>query len=77
MATNKNLRTPIIKPRTQGGTFYTFGSAMEDIGLNLNSSSNKVELSHYVLLDIPSFGKSSGELILGTNGSYSATFYNT
>ena len=27
-------RTPIIKPRKQGGTFYTFASALEDVGLN-------------------------------------------
>lgn len=52
---NKNQRTPIIMPRKQGGTFYTFGSAMEDIGLNINEGLNKVELSHYVLLEIPEF----------------------
>lgn len=55
MATNKNIRTPLIKPRTQGGTFYSFGSSMEDIGLNINDTINKVALSHYVLLDIPEF----------------------
>ncbi len=49
------LRTPIIKPRTQGGTFYTFGSALEDVGLNINELKNKVALSHYVLLNIPAF----------------------
>ena len=48
-------RTPIIKPRTQGGTFYTFASALEDVGLNINELKNKVSLSHYVLLNIPSF----------------------
>ena len=52
---SKKLRTPIIMPRKQGGTFYTFGSAMEDIGLNINESHNRVEISHYVLLDIPNF----------------------
>lgn len=71
MATTKKLRTPIIKPRTQGGTFYTFGSAMEDIGLNINNSNNKVDLSHYVLLDIPTFGTNAGDLKLHTVGSYS------
>ena len=71
MATAKKLRTPIIKPRTQGGTFYTFGSAMEDIGLNINNSNNKVDLSHYILLDIPTFGKNSGDLKLHTIGQYS------
>lgn len=55
MGTYKKLRTPIIKPRTQGGTFYTFSSAMEDIGLNINELKNKVTLSHYVLLNIPAF----------------------
>lgn len=55
MGTYKKLRTPIIKPRTQGGTFYTFSSAMEDIGLNVNELKNKVALSHYVLLNIPAF----------------------
>lgn len=52
---SKKLRTPIIMPRKQGGTFYTFGSAMEDIGLNINENHNRVEISHYVLLDIPKF----------------------
>ena len=51
----QKLRTPIIMPRKQGGTFYTFGSAMEDIGLNIKESHNRVEISHYVLLDIPNF----------------------
>ena len=59
MATNKNIRTPLIKPRTQGGTFYSFGSSMEDIGLNINDTINKVALSHYVLLDIPEFDSST------------------
>ncbi len=51
----KMLRTPLIKPRMQGGTFYTFASALEDIGLNINELGNKVMLSHYALLDIPPF----------------------
>ena len=66
MTTNKRLRTPLIKPRTQGGSFYTFGSAIEDIGLNINEKSNKVELTHYALLDIPAFSKES----MFANGSY-------
>lgn len=52
---SKKLRTPIIMPRKQGGTFYTFGSSMEDIGLNINESHNRVEISHYVLLNLPNF----------------------
>lgn len=49
-----NLKTPIIRPlRSQGGTFYTFASAVEDIGLNITERKNKVRLSHYAILDIP------------------------
>lgn len=51
----KNLRTPLIKPRLQGGSFYTFGSTIEDIGLNINNRSNRVELTHYALINIPAF----------------------
>lgn len=66
---SKKLRTPIIMPRKQGGTFYTFGSAMEDIGLNINESHNKVEISHYVLLDLPKFANnlSTSETYLNLN----------
>lgn len=49
----KKLRTPLIKPRTQGGTFYTFGSALEDIGLNINELNDTATMSHYILLDLP------------------------
>jgi len=70
----KKLRTPVIRPRTQGGTFYTFGSALEDIGLNINEGRNRVEMSHYILLDIPNFDKnrdaSSGNLHLRNNMDY-------
>lgn len=59
MNSNKKLRTPLIKPRKQSGTFYTFGSALEDIGLNINELNNKVVLSHYVLLDLPNFDSST------------------
>ena len=61
----KKLRTPIIMPRKQGGTFYTFGSAMEDIGLNINENHNRVEISHYVLLNIPNFANN-----LNTNNTF-------
>lgn len=47
-------KTPLIRQlRTQGGTIYTFSSATEDIGLNINEKGNKVALSHYALLNIP------------------------
>jgi len=46
--------TPFVKRmRTQGGTLYTFSSAVEDIGININERTNKVEMSHFALLSIP------------------------
>lgn len=49
-----NNITPFVKRmRTQGGTFYTFSSAVEDIGLNINERNNIVEMSNFALLDIP------------------------
>jgi hypothetical protein len=71
MVSKKKLRTPLIKPRTQGGTFYTFGSALEDIGLNTNELNNKVVLSHYVLMDLPEFNSDD----LKTNSDYSDNPY--
>lgn len=48
------FRTPIVSPlREKGSTFFTFPSAMEDIGLNINERNNKVYLSRYVLLNLP------------------------
>jgi len=47
--------TPFVKRmRTLGGTIFTFSSALEDIGLNINERNNTVKLSHYALLNIPS-----------------------
>ena len=57
----KKLRTPLIKPRPQGGTFYTFGSALEDIGLNINELNDTVAMSHYILLDLPETSEIQGE----------------
>ena len=46
--------TPFVKRmRTQGGTLYTFSSAVEDIGLNINERNNIVKMSHFALLEIP------------------------
>jgi hypothetical protein len=46
--------TPFVKRmRAQGGTIYTFSSALEDIGLNINERNNVVKMSHYALLNIP------------------------
>jgi hypothetical protein len=47
--------TPFVKRmRTQGGTFFSFASALEDIGLNINERNNIVKMSHYALLNLPS-----------------------
>lgn len=46
--------TPFVKRlRTNGGTFYSFSSSIEDIGLNINERNNIVKISHFALLDIP------------------------
>ena len=45
---------PLIRPiRLQGGTFYTFSSASEDLGLSFNSSEKKFRFSKFALLNIP------------------------
>ena len=45
---------PFIKPlQISGGTFITFTSASEDIGLTFNSSHTKFRFSKFVLLNIP------------------------
>lgn len=47
--------TPIIRPLRNGsGTLYAFPSAVEDIGLNLDSTANKIALSKFVVLNLPS-----------------------
>lgn len=57
-----NLKTPIVRPlRNQGGTFFTFASAIEDIGLNVAERNNKVRLSHYAILNIPNCNELPGE----------------
>lgn len=45
---------PLIRPiRLAGGTFYTFSSASEDLGLSFNSSEQKFRFSKFALLNIP------------------------
>ena len=47
-------RTPLLRPlRDNGATLYVFPSASEDIGLNIDSRTTGVALSHYALLNIP------------------------
>lgn len=51
---SNNRITPFVKRmRTTGGTIYTFSSAVEDIGLNINERNNVVKISHFALLNIP------------------------
>lgn len=49
-----NKKTPLLqKLRDVGGTLYVFPSATEDIGLNLQSTTTGVAMSHFALLNIP------------------------
>lgn len=50
-------KTPYIRPiSVQGGTFYTFSSASEDLSLTFNNSLKKFKFSKYALLKIPELG---------------------
>jgi len=50
-------KTPFIRPiAVQGGTFYTFSSAAEDLTLTFNKSLKKFTFSKYALLKLPEFG---------------------
>jgi len=50
-------KTPYIRPiAVQGGTFYTFSSAAEDLSLTFNNSLKKFKFSKYALLKLPEFG---------------------
>lgn len=49
-------KTPYIRPiAVQGGTFYTFSSAAEDLSLTFNNSLKKFKFSKYALLKLPEF----------------------
>lgn len=55
-----NRITPFVKRmRSNGGTIYTFSSAIEDIGLNINERNNLVKISHFALLNIPNISEPS------------------
>ena len=48
---------PFIRPiKIQGGTFFTFSSAIEDFNSTFGDSDNNVKFSKYALLDIPQIG---------------------
>jgi len=53
--------------RTNGGTIYTFSSAVEDIGLNINERNNVVKISNFALLDIPAIQDNNFESDLARN----------
>ena len=47
-------KTPFIRPlQIQGGTFYTFTSAAEDLAFTFNNSVNQFRFSKFALLNIP------------------------
>ena len=53
-----NKKTPLLQSlRQSGGTLYVFPSAYEDIGLNLQSTTTGVAMSHYALINIPTLTK--------------------
>lgn len=52
---------PLIRPiRLQGGTFYTFSSAAEDLSFSLNSADKKFKFSKFALLNIPNLQSNPG-----------------
>lgn len=45
---------PFIRPiQTQGGTFYTFSSAAQDLGFTFNNDGKQFKFSKYALLKLP------------------------
>jgi hypothetical protein len=62
--------TPLLKPiKTTGGTFYTFSSASEDLGLSLTDSQNSFKFSKYALLNIPNIGNQGANWVNNINFS--------
>lgn len=52
--------TPFIREiRLEGGTFYTFGSASEDLTFTQNNDKKKFKFSKFALLKLPDLGKPS------------------
>lgn len=53
-------KTPFIRSlQVQGGTFYTFSSAAEDLSFTFNNSDRKFRFSRFALLNIPDINDSS------------------
>jgi len=48
--------SPFIRPiQVQGGTFFTFSSASEDLGFTFNNDGKQFKFSKYALLNLPDF----------------------
>ena len=55
-------KTPFIRPlQVQGGTFYTFSSAAEDLAFTFNNSVNKFRFSKFALLNIPDISTTASQ----------------
>jgi hypothetical protein len=55
-------KTPFIRPlQVQGGTFYTFTSAAEDLAFTFNNSVNKFRFSKFALLNIPNIDTTASQ----------------
>jgi hypothetical protein len=68
-------KTPFIRPlQVQGGTFYTFTSAAEDLSFTFNNSVNKFRFSKFALLNIPNIDNSAStdDNLIRLNGPDSA-----
>lgn len=73
----KNVITPFIKPvRTQGGTIFTFNSAIEDIGLNINERNNVVKISNFALLNIPISNFKPSNSLTEDDENFYANYFN-
>lgn len=57
--------TPFIKPiQQQGGTFYAFSSAIDDLNnYSINNTGRKFSFSKYALLNIPDIGRPTGQAL--------------
>lgn len=61
--------TPFIRDiKLEGGSFYTFGSASEDLTFSLNNEKKKFKFSKFALLKIPDLGRpTNGKNLLQLN----------
>lgn len=50
---NSRISPFVKRMRTTGGTIFSFSSAVEDIGININEKNNVVKMSHFALINIP------------------------